>query len=385
MMFQLKKVVEKNQKFPMKNELKQINNAHFAKRVLAVIMDAAVTLFVMFGFMILMFVPIADKAMHYSAKVAQRLQYQVASSLFVYYEEADNGDIQVYNLKDLDKITSNTSYCLISDLESDDSFYLDHVRYYFLHYKTGEGIEYPAEGNPDDFRAPNYQDLIDGKSPKEIYTYEWWEAKVNELKTKDAIMEYAFNDMAGQDYYIKSNKDIKSVQLFIILPPFALSFSIFFIVIPLCFKNGETLGKKTVHIALINKDGYSVQKRQIVLRQVLLLLYVGLSSFIIGVGLTSFATLGVGVLIYFVAAFIPKSHRSIVDFAAYTLEVDAKTSVWFKDALEETAKDIEIEDNIEKYKKNKVENKNVIQVGSTIVNEDVKREIEEEKKQHKNK
>ena len=367
----------------MKNELKQINNAHFAKRVLAVIMDAAVTIFVMFGFIILMFVPIADKGMHYSEKVATRLQYQVASSLFVYYEEDENKNITVYDLKDLDKINNNSKYCLISDLETDDSFYLNHVKYYFLHYKTGSGVEYPAEGNPEDFKAPNYQELIDGKSPFEIYTNEWWEAKVAELKTKDAIMEYAFTDMAGQSYYQESNKQIKAVQLFIILPPFVLSFAIFFIVIPLIFKNGETLGKKTVHIVLINKDGYSVQKRQIVLRQILLLLYVAFFSFVVGIGFTSFATLGLGVLIYFIAAFAVKSHRSIVDFAAYTLEVDSKTSVWFKDALEEKAKDMEIEENLQNYKKVEVENKNIIQVGSTIVNEDIKREIEEQNKEHK--
>lgn len=371
----------------MKNELKQINNAHFAKRILAVIMDAAVTIFSMFLLLIFVFVPIADKTMHYSEKIATRLQYQVASGLFVYYEVDEEENVTVYELKDLDQITNDSKYDLIYNLETEDeNFYFDHVRYYFLHYKTGDVEGYlPAEGKAEDFRAPNYQELIDGKSPLEIYTQDWWEAKLAELKTPQAVMEYAFNDMAGQDYYLKTNKEIKAVQIFIILPPFVLSFSIFFIVIPLILKNGETLGKKTMHIALINKDGYNVRKRQVVFRQVLLLLYVAFSSFVVGIGFTSFATLGIGVLIYFIAAFIIKSHRSLMDLAAYTLEVDAKTSVWFKDALEETAKDQEIEENIEKYKKNKIENKNVIQVGSTIVNEDIKREIEEQNKEHKSK
>ena len=367
----------------MKNELKEINTAHFAKRVLAVIMDAVIAIFSMFLFIILIFVPIADKGMKYSEKVATRLQYQIASGLFVYYDELEDGSLKIYEIKDLDKITDSSKYDLISNLEAENDFYFDHARYYFLHYKTGEvdGL-IPVEGKVEDFRAPNYDQPIDGKYPKEIYTNDWFDGKLAELKTPEKVIEFAVGDMANQDYYLKSNKDIKAVQVFIILPPFVLSFSIFFIVIPLVFKNGETLGKKTVHIALINNDGYSVKKRQIVFRQTLLLLYVMFCSFIIGVGLTSFATLGVGVLIYFIAAFIPKSHRSPADFAAYTLEVDSRTSVWFKDALEETAKGSEIEENIEKYKKNKVENKNIIQVGSTIVNEDIKREIEEEKKEH---
>lgn len=370
----------------MKNELKQINQANFAKRILAVIMDAAVAVFTMFAFIAFIFIPIADKGMHYSEKVATRLQYQVASSLFVYYEVDEEENCEIYDLEDLDKRTENAKYALISDLETEDeSFYIDHVKYYFLHYKTGDGVRYPENGKEEDFRAPNYQDLIDGKSPLEIYTADWFDAKVAELGSVNALMEYAFNDMAEQGYYLQANKDIKAVQLFIIMPPFVLSFAIFFIVIPLCFKNGETLGKKTCHIALINNDGYSVQKRQIVLRQSLLLLYVAFCAFVVGIGFTSIATLGVGVLIYFVASFIPKSKRSPADFAAYTLEVDAKTSVWFKDALEEQAKDAEIEENIEKYKKNKVENKNIIQVGSTIVNEEIRREFEEQNKEHKDK
>ena len=371
----------------MRNELKQINNAHFAKRILAVIMDAAFAVFTMFMLIAFIFTPIANKGLKYSEKIAKRLQYQLASGLFAYYEVDENGNKKLYEIKDLEKVNEDTKYALIYDLDVEDkSIFIDHAKYYFLHYKTGDVEGYiPETAKAEDYRAPNYLELIDGKSPKEIYTNEWFESKVGELKTPEAVMEFAVKDMSEQRYYLDTNKAIKGVQIFLILPPFVLSFSIFFIVIPLCFKNGETIGKKTMSLALINKDGYDVKKRQIVFRQIILLLYVSLSTFVIGIGLTSFATLGVGVLIYFVAAIIPKSHRSFADFAAYTLLVDARTSVWFKDALEEHAKDTEIEENIEKYKKNKVENKNIIQVGSTIVNEDIKREIEEQNKQHKKK
>ena len=368
----------------MKSELKQIQNASFAKRILAVIMDAAFTLFTMFAFIAFIFVPIANKGLRYTEKVSKRLHYQIASSLFVYYDTNEDGTYKFYNISNLSEISDDAKSDVISEFEGqEDEFYISHVRYYFLNYKTGVGVEYPETANPEDYKAPNYNDLIDGKSPKEIYTNDWFNAKVEELKTPTALMEFAFDDMSKQEYYLKTNKDIKAVQLFIIMPPMILSFSIFFIVFPLVFKNGETLGKKTMHLCLINKDGYDVQKRQIVFRQTLLLLYVTFCSFIIGVGLTSFATLGVGVLIYFVAAFIPKSHRSPADYASYTLLVDSLHSVWFKDALEEERKDAEIAENIEQYKQNKVENKNIIQVGSTIVNEDIKREIEEEKKEHK--
>ena len=369
----------------MRSELRQINQASFAKRILAVIMDGAVTIFIMFAFMIFVFLPIANKGFHYEEKVAEGYQYQLASGLFVYYDVDENGGVNAYSLKDLDKTSDDTQFSIISSIEADDSFYIDHVKYYFLNYKTGIGVEYPEGANVEAFKAPNYKEEIDGKLPSEIYTLDWFNQKVEELKDTQDLMNFAFEDLSTQSFYVENSKQLKAIQSFIIFPSVFLSFSIFFIIIPLCFKNGETLGKKVMHIALINKSGFAVQKRQIVFRQTILLLYVFFCSFIIGVGLTSFATLFLGVFIYFLATIISKSHRSFADYAAYTLEIDTLTSVWFTDALEEGAKDEEIKENIKKYKKNKVENKNIIQVGSTIVNEDIKREIEEQNKEHKTK
>ena len=64
--------------------------------------------------------------------------------------------------------------------------------------------------------------------------------------------------------------------------------------------------------------------------------------------------------------------------------MDAKKSVWFVDKFEEDAKNIEVDENLSKLHKVEVDNKNVIQVGSTIVNEEIKREIELENKENKN-
>ena len=57
--------------------------------------------------------------------------------------------------------------------------------------------------------------------------------------------------------------------------------------------------------------------------------------------------------------------------------VDARKSVWYKDEFEETSMTKEFNENMKKYRKEPVQSKNVIQVGSTIVNEDIKKEIEE--------
>ena len=369
----------------MKSDLKSLTEASFAKRVLAVIIDGAFAIFTMFAFLAFMFLPIALSSFHYNEKQATRLHYQVASKLVICVDKDSDGNKIVYDLADLDKASDNAEYVVLTDYtDQSDEFYLNHVKYYYLNYKTGNGIECPSTANVEDYKAPNYKDSIDGKSPTEIYTEDWFNAKISSGASIKDIAYEAMDDLGSQDYYIENQNSIKKVQLFIILPPFFLGFSIFFIVIPLCFKNGETLGKKTLGLAFVTKDGYQIKKRQIVLRQLALLLYVSLITFVLGIGLTSIATLGIGVFIYFLATFISKTKRSPFDYLAYTYLIDAKKSVWFSNEFEESAKNSEVEENLSKLHKVEVDNKNVIQVGSTIVNEEIKREIELENKENKN-
>ena len=369
----------------MKKELTQISKGSFFKRIIAFIMDGAIALFIMFGLMALVFNPIAEKTMGFSAKKANQLRYEIASKFAICTDEDENGNQIIYDVKDLDKASEHAQYLLLTEFEDkDEDFYLSRIKYYYLNYKTGINVECPASSKPEDFRAPNYEELIDGKSPSEFYTEEWFNAK---RATFTSVMDFAveaMNDLASQEYFVTNNQSIKLIQLFVIIPPYLISFGVFFILIPLCFKNGETLGKKTLHLAFISYDGYQVKKRQIVSRQLLMFLLVGVVCFIIArIGLGSIALLGLGILIYYVATFISKDKRSPADYFAFTVLIDNNKSVWFSDPHEEEKKNNELAKNMEKYRKNKVENKNLLQVGSTIVNEDVKKELEEEKKKNK--
>ena len=58
--------------------------------------------------------------------------------------------------------------------------------------------------------------------------------------------------------------------------------------------------------------------------------------------------------------------------------VDAKRSVWFKNIDEENRYQEHLDNQMEKYRSRKLEDKSIIQVGSTIVDEDVKSEFERE-------
>ena len=381
--------VEKNQNLDTKSSLKQIVPANFASRILALIMDAALATFIMIGFIFLVFTPIANKAFKYEEKNGDGIRYEIASKLFVCVGGEDG---KVYEIKDILNAPERASYLDLLSYENanktdDLEFYRSRVKYYYLNFKTGLNVEHPEGVGEELYRAPNYLDEIDGVKPQDLYTEAWFNEKYGEITTlndfKQAIVD-AINDFVNQDYYLKLESDVQKTKLFIIFPSFILSFSIFFIVIPIFFKNGETLGKKTLHIGLATRDGYQVQKRQVVFRQFVLLCYVFFATFCLGVRITAFATLGLGVLIYFIPTFINKNKRSPIDFLAYTLPIDTMKSVWFDNVYVEEEKNEEIDTKMKEYKQRKVDNKNLLQVGSTIVNEEAKKEmLELEKDENK--
>ena len=375
----------------MKSEFVKIEQGNIALRIIGLIMDAILAFFVFMGLAGLVMTPIANSAFGYQDIQASQFRYQVASQLSILYETDDEQNVKtIYTYKDYAKINNDTKQIMLYEFEGLQdwktkntlAFYKERLQYYYCNYRTGYNIQVPKGYKAIDFTAPNYKDY-----PAAKYTEEWFNNKVwKDCKKLDDAKQLALKateDFYFQDYYQEGNNSLKRIQLFLILPSFTLSFSIFFIIIPLCFKNGETLGKKTFHLGLLSKDGYAVKKRQIILRQVVLLLYCGLASFIIGIGVTSIATLFIAVFIYFVATMISKSKRSPFDYLAYTIVVDTQKSVWYKDEFEEMNMTKEFDENMKKYRKGPVQGKSVIQVGSEIVNEDIKKEVEESQESKK--
>lgn len=333
----------------MKSELKSIKQASFLKRIVAFIMDGSVAVFTFFAFFVLVFSPIATKAFHYKDIVNEAAELQLTSQLYVLENEKDN---------------ENTAIIYI---DGDENYFKERLHYYYCDYRVNLAPDKDTEINND-----NGEKVL----PKDYFTEEWFNSfassktSINEWKEASRSALYDFSRYLNP-YQVK----IKRIELFMIMPSFFLTFSGYFILVPLLYKNGETFGKKIMGLGFVTKDGYSVKKRQIVLRQLFALFLTTFASFFIGIGTTSFVTLGAGVFIYYLAAFISKTNRSMSDFLAYTYLIDAKNSVWFDDEKHEEKEEKSIEENLAKYNKDASKNEHVIQVGSEIVNEEVKKEF----------
>ena len=144
------------------NELTQITKASFFKRIIAFIMDGAFFAFIMFGFIAACFYPIANKAFKYTQNRADLMLYQVASKLVVCKGNDENGEEKYFEIPELDHAPSDATYPSLGEINGkEDEFYINHVKYYYLNYKTGVNVEYPENANPEDYKAPNYQELIE--------------------------------------------------------------------------------------------------------------------------------------------------------------------------------------------------------------------------------
>lgn len=404
----------------MTEEVKKISSfeaAPIAKRLFAAIMDAVVFLFTFFLLAVWVMTPIANAGMGYQEKNTIGETYQLASHLYLAQKTDDNGNVINVDVKDsTGKLSDYKSTVLYYSDNTSINFYINRIYYYYHNFKTNTDIELPTfkEFDPikDHFASPIYDQTIDGVLPKDLYTNEWFSKNILKIEsedtyfkidsTKESYLESIFlidesknddaikylknravdacEDLFHSSYFTELNDQIKYTQLFIFGTAFATSFAIFYILIPLLMKDGETLGKKTMHIAVISFDGYKAKKRQIVFRAVLLFIYVFLLGIVIGIGLTSLAIIALGVLIVFLLSLLSKYKRSVFDFASFTIVVDSIHSTWFKDQVDEERHRKELEDNMAKYKKYVPDEDKLIQLGTEILDEDLKKEVEKEKK-----
>ena len=411
--------------------MKKIEIAPLFRRIVAAFMDAIFAFFLYFILVTYVATPIARKATTYDADVSDIYQYEISSHLYMWMQQDDTGKYQPIEVKDFSEKINNQYLQRVNETRNVGDFTLDqriaHLQYYYTVYLTGDltRVELPNntesktyDAVKDHFVSPHYLDKIDGKLPSEIYTKVYFNTKIMGLAPEgeenqspyysypvvDDHVDYeglpvlkegankdeAINDINKRlydatkefyytDYMQSLQGNVRAIQLWCYIPTYLFVVGGLYILIPMLFKDGATLGKKTLCIAVISKLGYRAKKRQILFRQLIFLVEISFSLFIVGFGLTSIATLGIGAVIILIVMLTNKERRSPHDFAAMTLAIDEKTSVYFDNATEEERKQNRVNANLEKLNSYEPENANIIQVGSKIVDKDLKKKIDKKR------
>ena len=137
-----------------------------------------------------------------------------------------------------------------------------------------------------------------------------------------------------------------------------LSMVIFYLVIPLFFKDGETLGKKINKICLVNKLGYQYKRAQLFPRVAFPILLSSIIIFFTGFSIITFVILSVVILASFLLVIFTKEHKSIHDYLAGTLVIEKVDSTWFENATEEEQKEKEVQEYVDSIKNKEIEDDN---------------------------
>ena len=180
------------------------------------------------------------------------------------------------------------------------------------------------------------------------------EAKENEKATTYRyVYYYALADITSLS---KLQNDYNKYALYGVTLPLVVAIIvtivIFYFVIPLIFKNGETIGKKVMHVCLVNKLGYQYKRIQLLPRVLFPMLLTIIIVFFAGFSIWAFIGVSVVLLISFVFTIFTKDNKALHDYFAGTLVIDAKQSTWFKDINEEEKAEKDVASYVEQVQAN---------------------------------
>ncbi len=409
--------------------MKNIEQPHFMRRFLAAFMDGLLFIFLFSMIHFVVTPPIRNKITHYVDLEAETNNYQVFSHLYVYYD--GEKVIEVKDFKDDVNEAAADHFHFINDLYVgyggrddiiDTNYVLSHIEYFYCNFITGQNIEIPeavgtvSESYLDEhhFRNKYYDSVLDdeGHKAKDIYNVQYVYKEVfkeceyfeinseNHIVKKEGVEENTCKDyfnegiktslftsnarIEGVRSHLQSLKCYKEaynrwglIRTLSIIIAYVFSICVVYLLFPMIFRNGATLGKLTTGICLVNKLGYKVTRPQVLLRFLAFALEISFFSFIIGIQLfTSVLTLSVGVAILMIATLISKEKKAPHDYLAGTLVVDYKKSTFFKNANEEAEYEADMNKHLEQYKDAEVVDAHVIQIGSKVIDEEENKTID---------
>ena len=171
--------------------MKKIELAPLFRRIVAASMDALLAFFIYFILVVYVSTPIARSSSSYDKYVSDIYQYDVASHLFVWEQQDDSSRYNPIEVKDFTEKLNDEYLQKVEEVRNVDSYTLDekivHLQYYYTVYLTGDltRVELPNNTETktydpikDRFVSPNFDKIIDGKLPKDIYTNIYFNTKI---------------------------------------------------------------------------------------------------------------------------------------------------------------------------------------------------------------
>jgi uncharacterized RDD family membrane protein YckC len=282
-------------------------NANLLKRTGAAVFDLFLWLMTSLLLLSYIFGPLYDGQYGTSQLSREFVAYQEASYLYVTNEETN----QLVNLDLVDVPTAIYDYYSI--------------------FKNGKVFE-PNTPAFEFSHAWFNQEILKVNTTGSIFTL------VNEDMNVVAVIKANTEQITIDEFYTQAYQD--ALIDFNTYPPFStlvnlingyfleiigysalVSFIIFYLLIPLFAKHGQTLGKRASQLLVVNDKGYFIQWWQLPVRSMVL----GVTIF------TAIYTVFGSLLLSYTLMVFTKFYRSANDYIALTRVVDKKSSVIFAD------------------------------------------------------
>lgn len=162
------------------------------------------------------------------------------------------------------------------------------------------------------------------------------------------IYQIAYRHLETQSFYLDSANPYYMGFSIAASSSLLVAGALIYLLFPVIFKNGQTLGKKILKLGLANNEGYKFHNRQLLMR----FMPYGVCSLAIMLPfwnnmMVIFIILLIILLVSFALMMASPKRASLHDFCARTIVIDRKTSIIFNDFVEE-AEYLEKEDNLPK-------------------------------------
>ena len=350
--------------------LKNIKHAGLFARFVAFFVDLAMMAFVMMGIMVFtQNVIMANTPLVKNAR-ADYLSYNVDSGLFSFKEEGSEElvPLESDNYKDYENLIVNYYEAFLSSdkIPEKDRVSYDHywVNVHVFGQKDLKGLysekemkaipefvtingpihySYRLDGDTpliDELAIPTYLNndpagMVTEEQNKALKRY-FYISDGDNSDNKPHIYYYAVSDLNSRNFVKKAYSTwSNSFYTYPLIGSFSLSMLIFFFIIPISLKNGETLGKLFFHLGLCNKIGYKYKRLQLVLRFFSMLAIVVALLLIVGINLWSLGVITFLALVSYGMAIFTKDHRALHDFISGTIVYDKRHSTIFNNVNDE--------------------------------------------------